>query len=148
MVRGSIGVVFGTQQNPAVAHVYGVKSGVTVADVKAGGPAEEAGLKAGDTITSVNDHAIKTGDDLVGFVTQQKPGSKLKIDFIRNGQQQSATVAVVDRDKLYGQRAESAEAGPESTPAESKLGITVRPLSPELAERLDVPQKGVVVSAV
>jgi len=34
--------------NPAIAHIYG--SGVTVQNVTSGSPAEEAGLKVGDTI--------------------------------------------------------------------------------------------------
>ena len=43
VVRGSIGVSF-QPPNPAVARVYGVKSGVTVSSVPAGGPADQAGI--------------------------------------------------------------------------------------------------------
>ncbi len=148
VVRGSIGVSFNAEPNPAVAKIYDVKSGVTIADVKAGGPAEEAGLKPGDTITVVNGQPVKTGDDLVAFITQQKPGSKVKLDFIRNGQQQSVTVTVADRDKLYGGEAETQEGTPEGAPSESKLGLTVRPLTPDMADRLNIPQQGVVISEV
>jgi serine protease Do len=147
-VRGSIGVSFNADPNPAVARVYGVRSGVTIADVKAGGPAEQAGLRPGDTITAVNGQAVKTGDDLVDYITQQKPGSRVKVDFIRNGQPQSANVTVVDRDKLYGGQSGSDEDDAESAPAESKLGVTVRPLTREMADRLNIPLQGVVVHQV
>jgi len=50
--RGSIGIEFAAQPNPSIARVYG--AGVTVSNVVAGSPAETAGLKIGDTITSVD----------------------------------------------------------------------------------------------
>jgi serine protease Do len=43
--RGSIGIMFNAQENPAIARVYGAGSGVTISDVTAGSPAEQAGLK-------------------------------------------------------------------------------------------------------
>src|SRR5205807_8454738 len=63
--RGSIGVEFSSQQNPAIARVYGVNgSGVTIQNVVPGSPAEQAGLKVGDTITSVEGKEVKNGDEL------------------------------------------------------------------------------------
>ena len=50
--RGSIGIEFSAQPNPAIAHIYG--TGVTVSNVVSGSPADQAGLKIGDTITSVD----------------------------------------------------------------------------------------------
>src|SRR5271156_5204231 len=43
VARGSIGIMFNAQENPAIARVYG--AGVTVSDVTAGSPAEQAGIK-------------------------------------------------------------------------------------------------------
>src|SRR5579872_3386990 len=54
VTRGSIGVIFNAQPPPAIARVYGVKSGVLIADVTPNGPAANAGLKQGDAITSVD----------------------------------------------------------------------------------------------
>src|SRR6201987_5070711 len=51
--RGSIGIEFNAQENPAISRVYGVQSGITVSSVAAGSPADRAGLKVGDTIVSV-----------------------------------------------------------------------------------------------
>ena len=72
VARGSIGIEFAAQPNPAIARIYG--SGVTVSNVVSGSPAEQAGLKIGDTITAVDGKELKTGDDLVGDIASRKPG--------------------------------------------------------------------------
>src|SRR6185503_20229044 len=48
VARGSIGVMFDAQENPAIARVYGSGSGVVVSDVTAGSPADQGGIKIGD----------------------------------------------------------------------------------------------------
>src|SRR5438067_7418723 len=148
--RGSIGVTFGAQQNPAIARVYGVNSGVTIADVVAGSPADQAGLKVGDTITAVDGREVKNGDDLVADIANRKPGSKAKLTFIRGGKKQDATVTIADRAKLFASRpGEQEEGNGDKTPKESKLGLTVRAVTPDLADRLNIPAgKGVVVQDV
>ena len=150
VTRGSIGVTFNAEASPAIARVYGVKNGVTVSDVTSGGPADQAGIKAGDTIVSVEGKPIKDGDELVGEISARKPGSKLKLGFIRDGKQQESTVTVGDRAKLYASRlgAEEEDNTPEAQPAEGKLGLTVKPLTAEMADRLSVPRKGVIVQDV
>ena len=58
-------------------------------------------LKPGDTITAVNGHPVKTGDELVADVTHEKPRSKVDMTYLRNGQQEQTGVTVADRNKLY-----------------------------------------------
>ncbi|PYX69025.1 MAG: peptidase S1, partial [Acidobacteria bacterium] len=148
--RGSIGVQFNAQAVPAVSRVYGVNSGVTIAYVMAGSPAEQAGLKVGDTITAVDGKEIKNGDELVADIANKKPGTKAKLTIVRNGKKQDTTVTVADRSKLLGSRlGEEEESNDQEQPKESKFGVTVRPLTPEIADRLDVPAgKGVIVQDV
>jgi len=150
VVRGSIGVAFSAQPNPAIARVYGAKSGVTVSSVTPNGPADQAGLKIGDTITSVNGKPVKNGDELVGSISAEKPGSKIKIGYERAGKPAEVTVTVADRAKLYGNTAASEEdSGSEEQPVAGKLGISVRPITPDMADRLGIPaNKGVIVSDV
>jgi serine protease Do len=149
--RGSIGVEFNAVPNPAVARVYGVTTGVTVANVTPGGPAEKAGIKTGDTIVSVDGKPVKTGDELVADISARKPGSTAKIGFIRNGQQQTATVTIADRAKLYANRlgqagGEEGEGG-QGEPQPSKFGVTVQNITPDMAQQLKLPNtKGVVVA--
>ncbi|HEY4660429.1 MAG TPA: Do family serine endopeptidase [Terriglobales bacterium] len=150
VVRGSIGVAFNAQPNPAIARVYGSKAGVTVSSVTPGGPAEQAGLKIGDTITSVNGKPVKNGDELVSDISAEKPGSKVKIGYDRGGKSAEATVTVADRAKLYGNTtANEEEPENEEQPAAGKLGISVRAITPDIADRLGIPaNKGVIVSDV
>ena len=51
--------------------------------------------------------------------------------------------------ELYASRlSEEEDNTPEAQPVEGKLGITVRPLTAEMADRLSVPRKGVIVQEV
>src|ERR1700675_4752597 len=146
--RGSIGIEFSAQPNPAIARIYG--SGVTVSNVVSGSPADQAGLKIGDTITSVDGKDVKSGDDLVADIASRKPGSKAKLAFVRNGKRQDATVTIADRSKLFASRlGEEDENQSEEAPKASKFGITVRGITSDLADRLSIPAgKGVVVQDV
>jgi serine protease Do len=149
VTRGSIGVIFNAQPNPAIARVYGVKNGVLIADVTPSGPAANAGLKQGDAITAVDGRPIKTGDELVADISSQKPGSKVKISYLRNGKESDATVTIADRAKLYADKGTpEGEGSEESKPEESKLGMSVKSVTSDLAERLQIPDKGVVVQDV
>jgi serine protease Do len=148
VARGSIGIEFSAQPNPAIARIYG--SGVTVSNVISGSPADEAGLKIGDTITSVDGKDVKSGDDLVADIASRKPGSKAKLAFVRNGKKQDATVTIADRSKLFAARlGEEDENQSEEAPKASKFGVTVRSITPDLADRLSIAAgKGVVVQDV
>jgi serine protease Do len=148
--RGSIGIMFDAQENPAIARVYGSGSGITISSVVAGSPADQAGLKVGDTITTLDGKKVTKGDDLVSEIASRKPGSKVKLAFIRNGKQEDTTVTIADRAKLFAARlGEEPDSGDESTPKQSKFGLTVRNLTPEMADRLDIAAgKGVIVQDV
>jgi serine protease Do len=148
--RGSIGVEFNSAPSPALQRVYGVKAGVTISNVLPGLPAEKAGLKTGDTITSVNGKAVKNGDELVNYISAVKPGNKIDVAYVRDGQQKQASVMVGDRAKMFGSRPdETEEASNDAAPAPSKLGVNVRSLNQEQAERLGLSgNKGVIITEV
>lgn len=150
VTRGSIGIEFNAQPNPAIARVYGVKGGVTVANVVANGPAAQAGLQTGDTITMVDGKQVKTGDELVSEISNKKPGTKVKLTYIRNGKTQDTAVTVADRTKLFGARLGLDEdEAQDATPKETKLGVTVRPVPAEAYERLGLQRgRGVMVQDV
>ncbi len=125
VARGSIGIEFAAQPNPAIARIYG--SGVTVSNVVAGSPAETAGLKVGDTITAVDGKDVKSGDELVADIASRKPGSKAKLTFVRNGKKQETTVTIADRSKLFASRlGEEQDNQNEEEPKPSKFGLSVR----------------------
>lgn len=151
VTRGSIGVEFNAAPNPAIARVYGVKSGVTIANVTPNGPAASAGLQIGDTITSVDGKPVKNGNDLVADIASRKPGSKANIGFVRNGKEQTASVTVADRAKIFAARLGGGEeeGNDEAQPVPSKMGITVGNVTSDIAERMSIPaNKGVIVQDV
>jgi serine protease Do len=150
VVRGSIGIMFDSVENPAITRVYGNGTGVTVSTVVAGSPADQAGLKVGDTITTVDGKKVSKGTELVADIASRKPGAKVALGFLRNGKPQETTVTIADRAKLFAARLNEDDSGnDDSTPKQSKFGVTVRKLTPEMADRLDMPAgKGVIVQDV
>ncbi|HEX3351985.1 MAG: Do family serine endopeptidase [Terriglobales bacterium] len=150
VARGSIGIMFNALENPAIARVYGTGSGVTISNVTPGSPAEQAGLKVGDTIVAIDGKPVKNGDELVADIASRKPGSKVAVGFIRNSKKQEVTTTVADRAKLFAARlGDEEDTGVETGPKESKLGLSVQTLTQEMADRLDVAAgKGVIVRDV
>ena len=148
--RGSIGIMFDAVENPAIARVYGSGTGVPISSVVAGSPADQAGLKVGDTITSVDGKKVTKGTELVSDIASRKPGSKIALGFLRNGKSQETTVTIADRAKLFAARlGEDQDNDDAGSPKQSKFGVTVRKVTPEMAERLDMPAgKGVIVQDV
>jgi len=150
VTRGSIGITFDAVENPAIMRVYGAGSGVTVSSVVPGSPADTAGLKVGDTITSIDSKKVAKGAELVSDIASRKPGSKVTLGFLRNGKTQETSVTIADRAKLFAARlGDDQDNGDESAPKQSKFGVTVRKVTPEMADRLDMPAgKGVIVQDV
>jgi serine protease Do len=149
VVRGSIGIQFRANLSGAVNRIYGFKTGVLVQQVQPGGPADKAGLKPGDIITQVDGRPIKDGDDLVNEIASRKPGSSIRLGFVRDGKPTDATVTVGDRDKVFAElnNPQSNVAPDEEGDAgESKLGIVVREAPPAVSGRLHA--QGMVIQSV
>jgi serine protease Do len=148
--RGSIGIMFDAVENPAITRVYGNGSGVAISSVVPGTPADQAGLKVGDTITTIDGKKVSKGAELVADIASRKPGSKVTLGFIRNGKTQDATVTIADRAKLFAARlGDDQESEDSNAPKPSKMGVTVRKVTPEMADRLDIPTgRGVIVQDV
>jgi serine protease Do len=72
------------------------------------------------------------------------------LGFLRNGKSQETTVTIADRSKLFAQRlGEDQGNEDENTPKPSKFGVTVRKVTPDMADRLDIAAgKGVIVQDV
>jgi serine protease Do len=149
VTRGSIGIRFNQGLSGAVNRVYGFKNGVLVQQIQPGGPAEKAGLKTGDIITSIDGRSIKDGDDLVNEIASRRPGSSIRLSYLRDGKQADATVAIGDRDKVFAEVDEhQAEANPEDKgdAGETKLGVVVREITPAIAAKLH--NTGVMIQSV
>jgi serine protease Do len=140
VIRGSIGITFQPSMSSAVGRVYGFKSGVMIATVRGKGPADQAGLKPNDIITSVDGKSIKDGDELVNIISEKKPGTTVKLGYTRNGSAETATVTIADRDKLFAGD-DTATAPPDNAapnapdPGQTKLGITVADIPQQFASK-------------
>jgi len=140
VIRGSIGITFQPSMSSAVGRVYGFKSGVMIATVRGKGPADQAGLKPNDIITSVDGKSIKDGDELVNIISEKKPGTTVKLGYTRNGSAETATVTIADRDKLFAGD-DTATAAPDNAapnapdPGQTKLGITVADIPQQFASK-------------
>jgi serine protease Do len=139
VIRGSIGVQFQGSLNPAVQRVYGFKSGVLISAVTPHGPADQAGMKGGDIITTVDGKSIKDGDELVTDIAARKPGATVHLGYMRGSQNSTATLTIADRAKLYAAQpaTQNGENGPESAPnaSEGKLGLSVEAVPGPLASK-------------
>jgi serine protease Do len=151
VVRGSIGIQFQAAQSAAVGRVYGFSNGgVLVSTVTPGGPAAKAGIQAQDVITSVDGKSIKNGDELVGIISDKQPGSTVRLGVLRNGKPLTLEVGIADRDKLFANLASNSDAnsGPDTGDiGQNKLGITVQPVTPTVADHLKI-QGGVTITSV
>ena len=106
--------------------------GALVANVERGGPADKAGLKAGDVVRSMNGKKVVSSIDLPAMVGLTKPGSTVKLEVWRQGK-----LIALDA-KLGNLTDKVAAVSPASDRAEqasSKLGLSLRPLDPN--ERRD-----------
>lgn len=153
VVRGSIGISFQPRLSSAVSRVYGfANGGVLVASVTPGAPAEKAGIRKQDVITAIDGQPVKDGDDLVSNISPRRPGSSVRLTYLRDGKQNSVSVAIADRmetvAKLDGPSDDDTPGAPNAPDvSQNKLGMSVSAIPSEIVTRLKIGG-GVLVSAV
>ncbi len=118
------------------------RNGALVRQVINGSAADKAGIKPGDVIVAVDGRPIKHMHDLPIRIAQHKPGDRVSIGLIRDGKPLTLVVKV---EKM----AESAAASGQSEKQQPKLGLMLRDLDKETAEKLHARvRQGVVVEQV
>ena len=127
VAHGRLGVgIQGMDQ--ALAQSFGLKDsgGALVGNVEKGSPAEKAGFKPGDVIRSIDGVPMVDSTDITSRIGNAAPGSKLAIDVWRDGKSVAltATVGTLDDGKI-------ARADVDAGEPKGKLGVAVRPLSPD-----------------
>jgi serine protease Do len=125
----------------------GLKSqqGALVSQVQAGSAADKAGIRPSDVIVAFDGHPIRKAHDLPFLVASQKPGSKVPVGIIRNGQPMTLTVTL---EKMPSGTSEQANAQGEET-NKVQLGLALQDLTPDIRESLHTRVKsGVVVKDV
>lgn len=139
VTRGYLGVSI-QNLDPDLAESFDVETteGVLVAGVESDSPAEKAGLKRGDVIVEFEGKRIKSISELRNAVAMTKPGTEVEIVILRNGERQEVTTSLA-------KWSQSKPAGPSRPQILRQLGIDVKQLTSELAERLGYEQQEAVV---
>lgn len=143
VTRGWLGVLI-QPVNPDVALALGLTSydGALVGHIMPGSPAEVAGIKIGDVITTFDGKAISENDELPLLVANTPLGSSVELGLFRERKKVTVKVKIEELKDLK----------PAASPSEMKsddLGLVLENVSEALAQALNLPaSKGVLVAAV
>jgi serine protease DegQ len=140
VVRGWLGVAI-QDVTDELAASFGVpeREGVLIADVIKGGPAEVAGVRAGDVVVEFGATKIREVSDLQRRVAGVAPGESAAVTVIRDGKPVRVAVTIGE---MPADDPAPASAGNET----EGYGIQVETLSPDAAERMNLPlSRGVLV---
>ncbi|PYQ48398.1 MAG: peptidase [Acidobacteria bacterium] len=145
VVRGWLGVsIQAVTDDMARSLKLKESKGAIVSDVTGDSPADKAGVKPGDVVIGVDGRAVEDNGDLSRYIASKPPGTTVNLRILREGSQEQ-TIAVklgTFPEEGAGDEGESGKHG--------QLGMTLRNLTPDMADRLELPRatKGVVVVAV
>jgi len=114
--------------------------GAIISDIRAGGPADKAGLKPEDVIVTADGRAIRDSGDLSRYIASKAPGAPVKLEVLHDGATKQMTVTL-------GTFPDDPAEADAATARKGRLGMSLRDLTPALAERLELPRgtKGALV---
>lgn len=154
--RGWIGIKI-QPNTPEIADSLGISAnqGVVVSGITEQGPAQKAGLQAGDIVLSFNRQPIDNTKNLSRLIAETKIGTPAPIEIWRSGQKQTLTVPIElmpEETPLSAAKETASDAAetPDNGESLNIIGFTVKEISPELAERykLAPSTSGVVVTDI
>jgi serine protease Do len=143
--RGWLGVAL-QAVTPDIAGFFGLDEprGALITGIDKGAPAEAAGIKRGDIITSFNGIPIKESHALPAMVARVPVGERAEVGVIRDGRERIFTVTIGELPSRSPARAQR------DVRRMERWGMTVTGISPDLVRqfRLESGQEGVVVIAI
>jgi serine protease Do len=145
VVRGWMGVLIqDLTEDMARSLKMADNKGAIISDITEGSPAEKAGLKPGDVVLSVDGVKVEGKDQLSRHIASKAPGASVRLQVVREGGEKTIAVTLGTFPEEGDRDAD------ETTGHKRDLGMTLRDLTPDLAERLELPRnaKGVVVMEV
>ncbi len=141
VTRGWLGVAF-QQVTPLLAESLGVDEprGALVSEVLPDTPAYKGGVRAGDVIVEFDAKLVEQHGDLPMIVARTPVGKEVEVRVLRDGGERTLTVRI---GKLEDETVAATEEDA------SGLGLTVREITPDTAEKLSLKRAGgVLVTAV
>jgi serine protease Do len=132
VTRGRIGVAV-QDVNQSLAESFGLPKpqGALVSAVEKDSPGARAGLEPGDVILKVNGSEVARSSDLPPLIADLAPGSHAQMDVWRKGASHSVSITIGESDQA---KVSSAKVKSDH----GKLGIAVRPLTPEERQQAGV----------
>jgi len=148
VVRGRIGVTIAPVTKEVAESIgLGRAAGALVQSVEKDGPAEKAGVEAGDIIVKVDGKTVERSGDLPRLVGATKPGSRATLQVFRRGNTRDITVAVAELEPERPTRRAAAEPGSSAPAAKTAIGLAVSDLTDAQKKDLRI-RGGVRVDAV
>ena len=127
--------------------IPGVNEGVVIRAILPNGPAARSDLRAGDVVTAVDGRPVTTPQELRNEVRGKPIGQPVTLDVFREGK--SIPVKVNPAEWVQSAARVAAQTSPAKASATNDLGLTVQPLTRELAGQFGVhAAAGVVVASV
>lgn len=149
VTRGWLGVQI-QRLTPELAESYGLnlEQGALIGSVLPGSPAQEAGIQRGDIVLEYDGKKIADPFDLSAYVAQTEIGKKMRLKILRGGKEMMLEAKVGKREEKEEAKAQ-APLKPEQSQSDV-LGLAVRSITPEEAQRLNLPagQRGVLIEQV
>jgi serine protease Do len=115
--------------------------GVLLADVTAGGPADEAGLRPGDVVLEIAGESFEEARELSIAVAGLAPGETVPVRYLRDGEEARTEVTIGQRPDM-GMAARPGDAPDPDAGAEDggpRIGVAVAPLTEELRAQARIP---------
>ena len=144
VVRGYLGVELDNLET-GMGEFFGTPNGkgAVILRVLEDSPAAKAGIKADDIIVELEGEPVVTASDLRNRIAMHKPGSKVNLVILREGERKTLTITLDKRPQ------DGTETAGGAAKARSPLGMSVQTLTRELAARLGYEGlSGVVVRDV
>ena len=144
--RGRLGVtVQGVTGDLAAGLGLTRTEGAIVSDVTPGGAAEKAGLKRGDVILGYQGRGVVDTNSFRNEIAATRPGTTITLQVLRDGK--TSDMKATLEEMAVGKDARRSEG---DAPEAGRFGMSVQPLTPEIARELELDRdtKGVVISGV
>ncbi len=147
VVRGWLGVTI-RDLDGNLRDAYGApEGGALIETIREDGPAKGSGLKEEDVVVGVDGETVKDSWALQQAVANHRPGEDLKLDVVRNHKRETVVVRLAETPASFAS-APSAESAPDKA-AGSALGMSLAPITPEVAQANHLPEKqGVYVAKI